>query len=527
MPLPAPNTPWPPPQLRQILRAMAGWDAWYTGDPEKLALHYGATGPNLIAANMDHLATYRGGLVGRVARWFWGQPQRSLQMTKLHVPVAADLCQVSADLLFAKPVTLTVDHSATQTRLASLADDGLHDTLAEAAEIAAALGGVYLRVTWDRSVVPDQPFLTAVHADGAAPEFRWGRLVAVTFWRVANRDRDAVLRHLERHELDASGEGVIAHGLYLGSDDSLGRPVPLTESPVTAGLAALVDENGAIPTRSPGLAVVYAPNARPQRIWRADPLGASLGRPDLDGVEHLMDALDETYTSWMRDIRLGKARVFLAKSMLDQLPNGQGVAWDADQEIYAALNLLAPPGNTGNGLPIQAEQFAIRYAEHAATAAELLAVILRTAGYSAQTFGMDPGDARASNLTATEVQARERRSYLTRDRKIRLWRPAVAAIATKLLWTDRVVFGSRVDPNRPVNVVFADSAQESALALAQTAQALSAAGAASTRTLVQLVHPAWDADQVAGEADLIATERAGTPLPDPTTMTGADGFPTG
>ena len=48
--------------------------------------------------------------------------------------------------------------------------------------------------------------------------------------------------------------------------------------------------------------------------------------------------------------------------------------------------------------------------------------------------------------------------------------------------------------------------------LGQTAQALRAAEAASTKTLVQLVHPDWDGDQVDEEVTLITDAAAPPPV---------------
>jgi len=414
--------------------------------------------------------------------------------------------------------TFTLDDdkdTATQDRLNELADDTLHGVLAEGAEIGGALGGSFYRVSWDKEVVPDKPFLTCVHADAALPTFRWGRLVAVTFWTVMKREGQQVWRLLERHELDSQRVGIIQYGLYLGSEANLGRVIPLTDIEQTKPLAepGMLTNGNEMSTESPGLACVYVPNQRPQRRWRNDPIGYSLGRSTLDGVEHLMDALDETYSSWMRDIRLGKARVFVARSVLDEHGPGKGSTFDADQEVFAPLNLLQARDGGGTGLPIQAEQFKIRYEEHSATADKLTEVILRTAGFSTQTFGMDSSGAKASNLTATEVQAHERRSYMTRDRQIRLFNPQIQAIMEKLLAVDKAMFGSDVTPQRPT-VTFTDSVQDSQITLAQTAQALRTAEAASTKTLVQMQHPDWPDDQIEAEVALIADERASS-VPDP------------
>lgn len=502
MPLPASNTPWPPKALDGILGPLAEWSAWYAGTPEALRTAY-------QKPTLDRAAQYRGGVQGAAARLWWGRPVGDLTQRRdqIHVPIAADICQASADLLFAEPPTITVTNTTTQDRIGELVDDGLHNILAGAHEAGAAMGGSFLRVSWDQDVVPDRPFLTALHADNAWPEFRWGRLVAVTFWWKLADDNGVVLRHLERHELRGSN-GVILHGLYQGSASDLGRMVPLTEHPKTEGLAALVDADGAIDTESPGLAVTYVPNQTPQRVWRTHPIGANYGRSDLDGIEPLMDALDETMSSLQRDIRLGKARVLIARSMLESNGPGGGASFDMDQEVFAPVNALARHDQAG--LPIEQVQFAIRVDEHLRAAQELTETILRSAGYSAQTFGEDPnGGAR----TATEVDSRDKRSDRTRDRKIRHWRPGVGQVVAKLLEVDNAMFGGRnvVDG---LTVTFPDTDQESPLQLAQTAQALRQAEAASTEVLVATVHPDWEDAEVRAEARKILAE-SGRAVPDP------------
>lgn len=516
MPLPASGTPWPPKQLAPITSRLAEWSAWYSGDPAALrSVYQRATAAAFRPA--DRPAQYRGGVVGAVARMWWGRPVSDLstRVDQVHVPIAADLCQASADLLYAEPPQLTVDDKATQERLNTYLDDGLHTVLASGAEVGAALGGRYHRVTWDRALLPDRPFLTTVDADAAWPTFRFDRLVAVTFWYVLpTRDAHRVLRHLERHELDEQGNGVILHGLYDGTPDDLGRPIPLTEHADTEGLAAVIDADGAVVgPRTPGLCVEYVPNQRPQRRWRSDPVGRSLGRSDLDGVEGLMDALDETYSSWMRDIRLSKARIHVPEHMLEAGTPGQGSSFDLDRDVYVGLPGLLQTRDAAGNLPIQAQQFAIRTDDFQRTCQDLVEQILRSAGYSAQTFGEGPDGAA---VTATEVQSRERRSFMTRDRKVRLERPAVTRLVTKMLTVDAAVFGAGGLNPEGLAVSFGDSVQDSPLSLAQTAQALESAKAASTRTKVRMMHPDWDDEQVTEEVDLITAEHAIT-LADPTT----------
>lgn len=502
MPMPLTNT-WPPEQLEQILPAMYRWDAWYASRTDRLAALYARTGEERPSFQKD-------GLIGTVRRFFWGTSSGSVPVTKLHLPIASDLCQASADLLFAEPPTFTVDDPETQKRLDLIIGEDAHDQLASAAEVGAALGGTYVRVAWDQAVA-QHPFLTRVDADHAWPEFRWGRLTAVTFWRTVRTDGGTVWRHLERHETD-NGIGIVEHGLFRGTTATLGRRVSLLEADATAGLATDADGIiGYVSTLTPGLDVVYVPNQSPNRTWRDHPLGANLGRSDLDGVEPLMDALDEAWSSWMRELRVGKARVVAAQSALDDHGPGKGASLDLDREVYEAINTPPSAVNQDGGLPLKAIQFQLRVQEHQQTCDALLAQILRTAGYSAQTFGA--ADAGAA-MTATEVQSRERRSFLTRDRKIRPWRPALVTLAQKALAVDQAVFKSRVKLDATVSVEFGDTVQEAQEALARTAQAMFQAQAASTRTRVQMLHPDWDEPAVDEEVARIAAE-FGTPAPDP------------
>lgn len=509
MPLPENGTSWPPKAFAPIHAKMAEWDAWYVGTAEALTgVYRGQNG----ATPRVRPSQYSGGLTGALARFLWGRPVPAGQRdSRLHVPLAADLAQASADLLYAEPPQITSEHKATNERLDGYLDDTMANVLAAGAEIGAALGGRYHRVTWDREVRPGSAFLSTVHADAAIPTFRWGRLVAVTFWTVVAENGQQVVRHVERHELDGSGNGLVMHGLYEGTHDNLGRAVPLTEHASVAHLATQVAADTALTEgRTPGLAVAYIPNLTPNRVWRKDPAGKDLGRSDYDGVEALMDALDEVYTSWMRDVRVAKSRILVPEYMTQTSTPGQGVAFDLDREAYTTVRAAA--GEDGDA-PITPMQFDIRVDEHKRTAQDLVEQILRSSGYSASTFGEDEDGAPA---TATETQSRKGRSLLTRGRKVRLERPALAHLARKLLLTDQAVFNVKgLDPSAPVEVDFGDTVQDSPLQLAQTVESLQRAQAASVETRVQMVHPDWTPDQVKAEAQAITAENAMADPADP------------
>ena len=171
MPLPPPGkTPWPPVQFAEPFADMDVWRAWYSGDTAHLAQVYG--GPGSYAQNpmardffdLNKPSQFRGGIVGGLARMFWGEPVTPGQpAAKLHVPIAADIAELSANLLWADIPTVTVDtDSATDTaavkattdQIKRYLDDRGHSTMREGAEQAAALSGVYVRVVWDLELRP-------------------------------------------------------------------------------------------------------------------------------------------------------------------------------------------------------------------------------------------------------------------------------------------------------------------------------------------------------------------------------------
>ncbi|WP_306358683.1 MULTISPECIES: hypothetical protein [unclassified Nocardia] len=494
MPLPGDTGAWPPPPFDIAATDMRVWDAWYTGNVAELSNIY-------VANSATRPAVGPGGIVGKLQRFFWGR-QETQSNAKLHLPAPADLARASADLLFAQPPTWRISTEDTvsgrpkaQKRLdAIFSEDEPVATLLEAAELCSALGGTYLRVWWDKSV-SDHVMLGAVSADGALPEWRYNRLAAVTFWTtVSGGDGRRVLRHLERHE-----PGVIYHGLYEGDERRLGHRIDLRESPDTAWAAGVVNDQGAMPTGVRGLTADFVPNVRPNRGRRTIPGLTQLGRSDFDQLEGWFDALDETYASWMRDIRVAKSRLFVDENLLKTGKPGRGGTWDAETEVYTALKGMGSALDGGN--MVQANQFAIRWAEHSQTAAELLNVVLRAAGLSASQFS--DSSLTAGVITATEVNARENLSERTRKKKITYWRAALTRLGFTAMQIDAAVFGTGYMLDEPPEVKFPTRSQTSPGEMATSLSALATAHAMSIRQMVVEQHPDWDTPEVEAEVDRI------------------------
>jgi hypothetical protein len=514
--MPTTSRPWPPPEFNPVTYTWRQWDAWWTGDPDKLQWTYYNLGANSPVGRAFFATTgepglpiprpgqFRGGLLGSVSRTFWGQPiPPGEKRKKLHVPIGGDIAATSADLLFGKPPVVTAHAPGNQQALDDLMDDGTHAKLLNAAETASAMGGAYIRVVWDTDV-SDEPMLDVVPADAAVPLFSYDKLMAVTFWRIISDDGAEVVRHLEMH---APGQNAIFHAVYVGDQTDLGRIYPLTDFPETASFAQYLSEGNAITfpdMPQDASTVVWVPNMLPNRIWRdLGPSVAPLGRSDYSGSEGLMDSLDETYSSWMRDLQLAKARLIVPQQYLDNIGRGKGAVFDPDREVYSPVSMLTGSGAGGTN-DIMANQFQIRVAEHQATAGELINRIVQGAGYSGQTFG--EYDSQGSAMTATEIRFREKKTLKTRDKKVLYWRPALRDILYGYLAVKASVFGDRsVTPERP-EAEFPAVVDADPLELAQTATALAQADAASKETLVRIVHPDWSKEEVDQEVRMIYAE---------------------
>lgn len=523
MPLPSiTTTPWPPPEWAPAAAEIHRAATWYEGDPEQLATLYGT------GSERNRPSERSRGMVTRVKELFWSRPVTDSQTVRMHLPAAGDVAMVAADMLFGEEPTLTIpeahaeldddgepieptgdtaDAIVAQDRLAELVElDGITSTLIDAAEFASGLGAVYLRPTWDASVA-DHPMLTIVNADHAVPEYQFGRLTAVTFWSVVFRTAAGeTWRHLERYD-----RGRIEHGLYIGSVQELGMRVDLREHQSTA---ALIGENGTDDdgnVRMPEclrdvLAVRCIENATNRKRQ-------PYGRSDTAGLESEMNALDEAWSSWMRDIRLGKARIMVPDQFLDRGGRGQGSTFDVDREVFSPLE-VEPSQMTNAG--IQLIQPDIRTEAHANTVTELYLSIVRSAGYDPQSFGMGGDNGQA---TATEVRAKDGRSMRTNSRKQRRWARAIGDLGEMLLGLDAELYGWEGKAFRPT-CTFVDPTEADVRERASTLNLVNLAQAASTAERVRILHPDWDEPQVKTEADLIAAELGIGATDDPT-----GGFP--
>lgn len=427
--------------------------------------------------------------------------KRAKGANRLHFPIAADIAATSAALLFSKEPKFTVYHEGTeanegeqQRRLeAILEKNSWTNKLNEGAETLAAMADLYIKIRWSKDL--SFPVLDIVQPDDAWPEYVFGELKCVHFFTQLRREegKDETVRVYERYT-----RGRIEMRLFRGSADDLGAQMSgaeLQEMGYSPTVAAPVDE----------LLAVHIANLRPNRRWRS----SMMGRSDLDGLRDLCDSLDETYSAWMRDIRLAKARLIVPMDYLRTRPQAlvEGVRqagaceFDADVETYVAMDI--DPDRSGTS-PITPSQFAIRSAEYAQTAAQYMQDILQSAGYSPQSFGLNIN---GSAQSGTALNIRERRSAVTKNKKQTYLRAPLEQILTAAVRLDHALYPDAGSDGRDiVKMEFSDSMGEDISTLSTTVEMLNRAAAVSLYTKVRMLHPDWSEQDIAEEVDAINAE---------------------
>lgn len=513
-----PSMPWPPAPYDTALQQFEIWDGLYTGVTA-------APGVSAAATHVHRGVPHTGGFVGAVSRGVFGRPVvPGENRTDVHIPIAGDLAQLSAGLLFGEaPKILLPEGSdkASQERLELIvsSDEG-HAELLRSGEYAAAHGGTYLAVAWDSSV-RDHVWFRSYRADCAIPEFRYGILFAVTVW-TEYVVKEKTFRLLERHS-----PGYITYQLWRGSAHEKGEQVPVTDLEETAHYATISPKIDAekLPeaeqldiitsTGVEWLTCEYYPNMLPNPIWDRSGTLANLGRSDYYGIEELFGTADFLWSSLIRDFVNGQGRLIVPESYLHTSGPGSGADFDMFRQVFAAHGGL----DKGTGASqIEQVQFALRVDEHVKGIEAVKRQIAESAGYSVAHFGIHDQIAR----TATEVTDDKADSEATRDNKALYVRPALSRLARTALAIDGLLFpgkgGATID-GLP-EVVFADVSQVDPEKTARTTQMLDAARAISTVTKVRANHPDWDETAIGDEVKRIKAEQG--LAPDPATFTGDD-----
>ncbi len=498
----SPKTKWPLPGWKQAYAEYELLDAWYSGDATRLATVYAGRIFNPYESDST----------------FWARATYHRRRAIMHVPVAADISMTSSVWLFGehprvivpgaddeKPETALVD---AQVRLSKIIEEGqVWSRVSEAAEVCSALGGIVLKIDWDGKLA-SYPILSIAQVDSVIPEFRYGQLVACTFWKELESDGAVVWRHIERRE-----KGFIFNALFKGTPEELGDQQDFA---VRSDTAYLIGQE-TIQTDIDDVLCRYVPNLRPNRRFRKltsgmNPSCVYIGQSDYSGTETVMESIDETFTSLLRDIRLGAGKLGLDADKL--LTDGKGnFKFDYDEELFILLD-GKPSENSG----ISANQFAIRTTEHLDAALAFYRQCVTNAGYSPQSFGLE---VKGQAESGTALNIREGKSFKTTARKADYWKPVLQDLFRLMLVVDRKYLSGMADPVDEVVTEMQDGIKTGLQDIAPSLQQIDAAAAVSTEIKVKMLHPDWNKTQVMAEVERIHAER-GVSVTDPTSV-GQDG----
>jgi hypothetical protein len=470
---------FPPKNWKYWIDKYNEYATWYSADQKRLMDYYKYKIDNKI---------------------FWGRDANE-ETGILNLPLAADIAGVSANLLFSEIPKLEYDNDEIIDEF--IEENGFYNKLLEAAEIAAALSGVFLKLDIDTSIT-DVPILNIMTPQYCFPYFYRGRLKEILFYRTVLIEKEGTVHYrLFENRRNENNTLYIEFKLYKGSEYKIGKVVDINSIEETARLGL----NDITFSNMRGLGVVYVPNMKPNKL---DP-GSDLGSNDFGTCIPMLGGLDFAYTSWIRDIELGMGQIFIdnellrnEEEVLDSNINAPQLnPFSKFQKAFLKLN-MSQRGMAGeNYKPIEIVQFEMRVEEHLKTCNDWIKQIITSCGYSPQTFGYDINGQAESG---TALRMRERKSFLNREKKSRYWQQAIKEL---LLQTQNFYYVSqnKIVESQDVNVELEDSIIIDYREQSEVLRNLDQARSISLYTKVAMQHPDWNAKQIDEEVKMIQNEQ--------------------
>lgn len=491
-----PGSSFPPKEWSYFFNKFKEWKAWYSGDPLELLNLYSTM---LLEDGINENSR------------FWARIEKEERAGVVHIPLAGDISAMSANLLFSETPRIRYDEGTKGgERIKQFIDDnGFFNILLEGAELAGAFGGCFLKIDTEPELL-SSPLVSIITPLQAFPTFWRGRLWEVLFFRTVKETDGGSVWRLFENRRRSNGKLVIEYKLYKGTSDKVGYDVPL-ESIQETEMLGLEDKV----LNVDGLGCVYIPNMRPNKLVPGSPIGIN----DFGTSITLLDSLDFTWTSWMRDIELGMAQIFVDAELLDTsnpddpaiYGGGRGrMKFNKFQKAFTELNLAPWRFNGEHIKPINEIQFDIRVEEHYTTCKALIEEIISQCGYSPQSFGSDI-QGRAESGTALRI--RERKSLLTREKKSRYWQPEIRSLLNQVQQIDIATGLSSSYEIQDIGIELEDSIIVDPLENSETIRNLDQARAVSVLTKVRILHPEWDDEEVEKEVEKILKEQGMAGMP--------------
>lgn len=288
---------FPPPGVRRVWEEKARWVAHRESDRDYLA----------VSAGFDSARS------------------------RYHVdPLPDRISGAFASLVFGREPEVTPGNESDRAVLEDLvAENRLGQELQRAERVRSSEGEVWWRLHLDRRI-SERALLEWHSRLGVIPLFLGGRLKAVAFvsrLTPGGSEDGRVDRHFEVHD-----ETDVTNVLFVGSNDTIGHPRPLTENPETADLVE------AFAHGLPDIPAGWVPN----RLGVERTSGIS----DYAGIEDYFWDLNESLVTASRNASLtAKKRMLVPAAALDE----QGRLRDEDVIVNEVLDAaLGDSGGSGN-----------------------------------------------------------------------------------------------------------------------------------------------------------------------------------
>lgn len=461
------------------------YKVWYSGESDDILRYYDSK-INFLNERI-------------VTDLFWAKLKRGDDA--VHLPAVGDICSTSADLLFAElpQIKMSNNFQSSDRITKFIEENGLMNTLLEEAELTAAFGGICLKLDID-SRLSNLPIVSILTPLNFFPTFLRGRLWEVLFYREVKSDisTNVIYRLFENRKRYEKGF-VIEFKLYKGSNEKIGKVIDLNSIEETENLN-LKDQ---YIQNVDNLGCVYIPNTKPNKIHP----GFDLGANDFNGCIPLLHSLDLSWTSLIRDIELGMGQIFIDEELLQREETsifGTNQTYLNEfskfQKSFLKLNLSNYKMSGDNIKPIDVIQFEMRIEEHLKACENIYKTIVCQCGYSASTFGLD-NQGRAESGTALRI--RERKSFLTRNKKARYQIPAIKQLLIIMQQLDNSINTIFYNVDDTISIELEDSIIIDPNENSNVIKNLDQAKAISTYLKVKMQHPEWSEKDLQNEVKRI------------------------
>lgn len=246
--------------------------------------------------------------------------------------------------------------------------------------------------------------------------YKRGRLIEIIY--LNHYEKDKTEYRLE----EVYGKGYITYHLYMINKDSTEVEVALTELEETAELTEASWEHKII-------------------------LGGEkhLNKGDYDGLTSEFDALDETWSQLMDEIRLGRSEVYVPEMLLTNR------TFNKFRKNYAELGNDERENGKNEITHIQPD---IRVEQYARAIKEITSNCLVAVGLSPFTVGIN--DEVGANSSGESLTKREASSLRTRNEMLKEWEPFLEEMFKVLLFANSLFNKTKYNNDYEIKVSFGD-----------------------------------------------------------------------